>query len=351
LKYRFLPSTTNEHISPSDEKILTAMEPPRRLPPLNALRAFEAVARHLSMKRAADELHVTPAAISHQIKGLERHLGVTLFRRLNRALLLTDEGQLCLPGVREGFERLARAMDPLRARDRRSVLVASVAPSFATRWLVPRLDRLSAAHPDLELRITAEMALADFKHDEVDVGIRFGAGQYPGLHSIKLFGDAVVPMCSPRLMAGRTALKKPADLLRFTLLHDDTLTKDSAAPDWATWLKAAGVDDPNPHRGPHFNQTDHALQAAINGLGVVLGRRSLAEDDIGEGRLAAPFDLRLPLGFAYYLVCPELMADRPKVVAFRDWLLAELKQPRSGSAPPAPRRPAARRRSAARTKA
>src|SRR5690606_8238125 len=196
------------------------MDAYKRLPPLNALRAFEAVARHLSMKLAAEELHVTPAAVSHQIKGLERHLGVTLFRRLNRALLLTDEGQLCLPGVREGFERLAGAMDPLRARERRSVLVASVAPSFATRWLVPRLDRLAAAHPELELRMTAEMALADFRRDDVDVGIRFGAGEYPGLRSVKLFGDTVVPMCSPGLTSGRNALRRPADLLRHTLLHD-----------------------------------------------------------------------------------------------------------------------------------
>lgn len=303
------------------------IDAPRRLPPLNALRAFEAVARHLSMKLAADELHVTPAAVSHQIKGLERHLGVTLFRRLNRALLLTDEGQLCLPGVREGFERLARAMDPLRARERRSVLVASVAPSFATRWLVPRLDRLAAVHPDLELRITAEMSLADFRRDDVDVAIRFGAGQYPGLRSVKLFGDTVIPMCSPRLTRGRGALKRPSDLLRFTLLHDDSLNTDSTAPDWASWLKAAGVDDPNPHRGPHFNQTDHALQAAINGLGVVLSRRTIAEGDMAEGRLVAPFDLQLPMTFAYHLVCPEMMADRPKVVAFREWLLSELRQP------------------------
>jgi LysR family glycine cleavage system transcriptional activator len=317
------------------------MDAPRRLPPLNALRAFEAVARHLSMKLAADELHVTPAAVSHQIKGLERHLGVTLFRRLNRALLLTDEGQLCLPGVREGFERLARAMDPLRARERRSVLVASVAPSFATRWLVPRLDRLAAAHPDLELRITAEMSLADFRRDDVDVGIRFGAGQYPGLRADKLFSDTVVPMCSPRLTAGRRALRRPADLLRYTLLHDDSLNADSTAPDWASWLKAAGVDDPNPYRGPHFNQTDHALQAAINGLGVVLSRRTIAESDFAEGRLVAPFDLDLPLSFAYHLVCPELLADRPKVVAFREWLLSELKHPRARVAPTR-RRPQAR---------
>lgn len=322
------------------------MDAPGRLPPLNALRAFEAVARHLSMKRAADELHVTPAAVSHQIKGLERHLGVALFRRLNRALILTDEGQLCLPGVREGFERLARAMDPLSARERRSVLVASVAPSFATRWLVPRLDRLAAAHPDLELRITADMALADFRRDDVDVAIRFGAGQYPGLRSDKLFSDTVAPMCSPRLTSGRAALKRPADLPRFTLLHDDSLNADSTATDWASWLKAAGVDDPNPHRGPHFNHSDHALQAAINGLGVVLGRRALAEDDLAEGRLVAPFDLHLPLGFAYHLVCPELLADRPKVVAFREWLLAELSQPRPGAAPARKRARVRRRRGA-----
>jgi LysR family transcriptional regulator, glycine cleavage system transcriptional activator len=303
-------------------------DPPGRLPPLNALRAFEAVARHLSMKRAADELHVTPAAVSHQIKGLERHLGVALFRRLNRALLLTDEGQLCLPGVREGFERLAHAMDPLSARERRRVLVASVAPSFATRWLVPRLDRLAAAHPDLELRITAEMEMADFRRDDVDVGIRFGPGNYPGLRSDKLFSDTVMPMCNPDRVAGRAPPRKPADLVRYPLLHDDSLGKDAAAIDWASWLKAAGVDDPNPHRGSHFNHSDHALQAAINGLGVVLGRRALAEGDMAEGRLVAPFELHLPLTFSYYLVCPELMADRPKVVAFRDWLLAELRQPR-----------------------
>lgn len=309
------------------------MEGPRRLPPLNALRAFEAVARHLSMKRAAEELHVTPAAVSHQIKGLEQHLGVPLFRRLNRALLLTDEGQLCLPGVREGFERLARAMDPLSARERRRVLVATVAPSFATRWLVPRLHRLAAAHPDLELRITAEMELADFRRDDVDVGIRFGAGTYPGMRSDRLFSDTVVPMCSPDQVGGRPPPRKPADLVLYPLLHDDSLGKDPTAIDWASWLKAAGVDDPNPHRGAHFNHSDHALQAAISGLGVVLGRRALAESDVAEGRLIAPFELHLPLTFAYYLVCPEPLADRPKVAAFRAWLFDELRRPSAGAKP------------------
>lgn len=317
-------------------------EIPVRLPPLNALRAFEAVARHLSMKQAAAELHVTPAAVSHQIRGLEQYLGVPLFRRLNRALLLTDAGQLCLPGVRDGFERLARAMDSLRASERRSVLVASVAPSFATRWLMPRLGRLAAAHPTLELRITADMALADFRRDDVDVAVRFGGGIYPGLRSDKLFDDTVVPMCSPRLLAGKTLLRTPDDLTRVTLLHDESLSRFAGAPDWASWLKAAKIEEPNPNRGLRFSHTDHALQAAIDGMGVVLGRRVLAADDLAAGRLAVPFELDLPLAFAYHLVSPEAFADRPKIVAFRDWLLGEIRQP-VAEVPPQARKTRSRR--------
>jgi LysR family glycine cleavage system transcriptional activator len=295
----------------------------RRLPSLNALRAFEAAGRHLSFTRAAEELHVTPAAISHQVKALEAHLGVQLFRRLNRALLLTDAGQLCLPGVGEGFDRLAAAMAGLEERDARGALTVSVSPSFASKWLVPRLERFTTAYPEIDVRVSASMALVDFQREDVDLAIRYGRGKYPGLRVDPLLQDSIAPMCSPRLRDGARPIRVLGDLRRHTLLHDDSMSFDDAAPDWRMWLAAAGVEGVDTDRGMRFSQFDLAIQAAIDGAGVVLGFRSLVADDLAAGRLVIPFDLSLPLSFAYYVVAPEATADRPKVAAFRDWLLAE----------------------------
>lgn len=293
----------------------------RRLPPLNALRAFEAAARHLSFTRAAEELHVTPAAISHQVKALEEHLGVKLFRRLNRALLLTDAGQACLPGLKEGFDRLAEVTERVRAQDRAGPLTVSVLPSFAARWLVPRLGRFVAAHPDIEVRLVASDALADFARDEADVAVRYGGGAWPELRADRLFTEDIFPVCSPVLLAGPHPLRTPADLCHHTLLHDQDLRED-----WRMWLLAAGVSGLDPARGPSFSHTSLLLQAAADGQGVALGRSVLVADDVAAGRLARPFDISLPAGFAYYVVYPERAADRPNIQALRDWLLGEARK-------------------------
>ena len=295
----------------------------RRLPPLNALRAFEAAARHLSFSKAAAELHVTPAAISHQVKSLEAHLGLPLFRRLNKAVLLTEAGQRCLTGVREGFDRLAEAVERVRTEGAGGPLTVTVSPSFAGKWLVPRLDRFRQAHPDIEVRIDASAECVDFTRDEVDIGIRYGTGRYPGLRVDRLMDDRVVPACSPRLLESPHPLRTPEDLRWHTLLHVDWTMRDATWPDWRMWLLAAGVRDIDPNRGPKFSQSSMAIQMAIEGHGVTLVEEVLVADDVAAGRLVKPFELSLSPGFAHYVVCLESAADRPKIAAFRDWLFAE----------------------------
>ncbi len=297
----------------------------RRIYPLNALRAFEAAARHLSFVKAADELHVTPAAISHQVKSLEDFLGVQLFRRLPRGLLLNDVGQLFLPELREGFARLDRAVERVRESDARGPLMISVAPAFAAKWLVPRLARFSAAYPDIDVRISASLAVIDFYRDSFDAAIRLGRGIYPGLESTELFDESVTPVCSPRLREGDDPLRTVDDLRHHLLFHDDSLDFDASAPKWSTWLRAAGAKNVDATRGPHFSHPDHLLQAAIDGAGVALGWLNLAAADLAAGRLIAPFDLALPMNLGFYLVCPDAYADRPKVAQFREWLLEEVR--------------------------
>jgi LysR family glycine cleavage system transcriptional activator len=295
----------------------------RRLPPLNALRAFEAAARHLSFTKAAEELHVTQAAVSHQVRALEEYMGVQLFRRQNRAVLLTDAAQLCLPRLREAFDRLAEAVESIRGGGSESLLTVTITPSFAAKWLVPRLDGFRKAHPDLEVRIDASTQLADFARDNVDVGIRYGAGRYPGLASEMLMNVAVSPVCSPRLLKGEHPLKTPGDLRFHRLLHTDWTAQRGEEPDWRMWLLAAGVRDIDWTKGPQFNDWMLAIQAAIEGQGVVLGRTALVENDIAAGRLVQPFDVSVPGTFSYHLVYPQQTAKRAKVVAFRNWVMAE----------------------------
>ncbi len=298
-----------------------------RLPPLNALRAFEAAGRHLSLTRAAEELHVTPAAVSHQIKSLEDYLGVKLFRRVNRGLLLTDAGQACLPGLRDGFERLAEALEAARLQIANRALNVSVAPSFGAKWLVPRLDHFYAEHPGMDVRVEASTRLVDPLREDIDVCIRYGRGNYPGLRVECLIADEVIPVCSPDLLKGDKALHTPEDLRQQTLLHADLPFKDGY-PDWRMWLAAAGVKDVDVDRGPRFTMASMAVQAAISGQGVALAGRVLVEDDIGEGRLVNPFELRFPVKFAYYLVYPEAIADEPRIAAFVNWLKAEAQSSR-----------------------
>lgn len=295
-----------------------------RLPPLNALRAFEAAARHLSFKRAAEELNVTPAAISHQIKALEADIGTPLFRRLNRALLLTDAGQLLLPDIRDAFQSFHRAMDRLRSRASENVLTVATAPSFAAKWLVPRLDRFSRAHPELDVRISASMQMVDYETEGVDLGIRFGRGGYPGVTSELLLTDTAFPVCSPRLCDGEHPLRTPNDLRHHVLLHDESWQSNyESFPTWGMWIQGAGVEGVDATRGTRFNMTSDVINAAIEGAGVALGRSTMVEGDLAAGRLVKPFDLSVPVEFAFYVVYRRNALDSPKVAAFRDWLFEE----------------------------
>jgi LysR family transcriptional regulator, glycine cleavage system transcriptional activator len=287
------------------------------LPPLAALRAFEAAARHLSFTRAADELHVTQTAISHQIRGLEERLGVRLFRRLPRGLVLTDEAQRYLPAVRDAFARLEAATAELLARRTGGTLTATVLPSFAAKWLVPRLGRFRAANPDIDLRISTSQHLVDFAREDVDIGIRMGRGHYPGLRVDRLFGETLVPVCSPALLEGEHPLRRPQDLAHHVLLHDDDET------DWRLWLELAGIKGVDVSHGLTFTDAAMVVQAAAEGQGVALARTALAAWDIAAGRLVRPFDVSMPHDLAYYLVCPEASAERPRIAAVRVWLLAE----------------------------
>ena len=289
----------------------------RRLPPLNALRAFEAAARHLSFTRAAGELHVTQAAVSHQVKALEEHLGRKLFRRLNRALLLTDDGQAYLPSISRAFTLLNDATNDLLTKQAPGPLTVSALPSFAARWLVPRLGRFRHIRPDIDLRIDPSAELSDFAGGDVDVGIRYGRGKYPGMRADWLMTEDIFPVCSPALLEGPHPLRDPRDLQHQVLLHDD------GHGDWRTWLLAAGVDRVDPARGPIFTDSSMLIQAAMAAQGVALARGVLAADELAAGRLVRPFTLSLSTEYAYYLVCPVNTAEQPKIAAFRDWLLYE----------------------------
>lgn len=290
----------------------------RKLPPLNALRAFEAAARHLSFTRAAEELYVTQAAISHQIKTLEDFLGLKLFRRMNRSLRLTEEGQEYLPAVRKAFDLLGDATGRILGREPRGALTVSVLPSFAARWLVPRLGRFHERWPEISLRVAPSARLVDFTSEDVDVCIRYGDGRYPGMRVDRLLTENIFPVCSPSLLdrPGRP-LREPADLANFDLLHDDSFG------DWRVWLLAAGVEGVNPEQGTIFHDSSMLLQAAVAGQGVALARGVLVADELKSGRLVRPFELSLPAEYAYYIVCPEAAADNIKIVAFREWLLEE----------------------------
>jgi LysR family glycine cleavage system transcriptional activator len=295
----------------------------RRIAPLNALRAFEAAARHLSFTKAAEELHVTPAAISHQIKTLEEYCGAPLFRRLTRALLLTDQGQAALPVLREGFDMLAAASQQMARTLEDHVLTVSAAPSIAAKWLVTRLERFRLKHPEIDVRLDTSDRLTDFARDGVDMVIRYGAGNYPGLHAEPLFPTAVFPVCSPELLKGPRPLKEPNDLANHTLLHVDWSSQTVTWPVWRMWLLAAGAEGVDPERGPRFNDAGLILQTAIAGQGVALAADVLAADDLAAGRLVRPFELSVPVDFGYHIVFPEENVDVPKVADFAAWLHEE----------------------------
>jgi LysR family glycine cleavage system transcriptional activator len=288
------------------------------LPSLNGLRAFEAAARLLSFTRAAAELNVTQTAISHQIRRLEDQIGIKLFIRQNRTLVLTREALDYLPSVSSAFEDLRRATAKLRRTEREGRLTVSTTASLATKWLVSRVAAFQDANPGMEVRISTSTHLVDFHREEVDIAVRYGRGSWPGLRAHWLMAERLFPVCSPGLLTDVKPLREPADLAHHTLIHT-TVWRD----DWGLWLTAAGL----PHsiaarRGLTFDLSFMAIQAAVEGLGVALGRVHLVEADIAAGRLIAPFDTVLPQDAGYYVVSPEATADTPKIALFRDWLIA-----------------------------
>jgi LysR family glycine cleavage system transcriptional activator len=299
---------------------------PRRMYPLNALRAFEASARQLSFVRASEELSVTPAAVSHQVKRLEEYLGQPLFRRLPRGLLLTESGQLLLSELSDVFLRLDSAMERVIESDSRGTITLSVAPTFAVMWLIPRLQKFYTLNPDIDVRISTSLGLVDFQRDDYDAAIRLGSGEWIGLEAIKLFDESVTPMCSPRLLEGPDPLMTPDDLSKHVLLHNHSMDYDPDAPTWQSWLEAAGASGVDASRGTHFSLPDHGLQASIDGAGVVLGWRFLAAKDIEAGRVVEPVEIARPLGGSFYLVYPEAHSLRPNIVALRDWLVQEARE-------------------------
>lgn len=292
----------------------------RRLPPLNALRAFEAAARHLSFLKAAEELNVTAGAISQQIKTLEDHLSLKLFRRQARGVLLTDAGQRYGKRIGELLDQIATATRDLGRQSGGSVLTVTTMPSFAARWLIPRLGAFGRLHPEIAVRTLADDKLTTFKDDDIDVAIRFGAGHYPGLTADFLFREEVFPVCSPRLLEGSVPLERLDDLAHHTLLHDEP-HPGLHELEWSAWLVQHGIRHIDAHQGPRFTYTHMSLTAAAMGQGLALGTSVLCADDLESGRLVRPFPDKIVAKFAYYLVFPPMAVERPLVKAFRDWIL------------------------------
>jgi LysR family transcriptional regulator, glycine cleavage system transcriptional activator len=295
------------------------------LPAISALRAFEAAARLKSFTLAAEELGLTQSAISHQVHGLEEQLGFELFHREPRRISLTAKGDTLAQSVREGLGIVARTIRELTKIDTGPVLVVSTLAGFAVKWLFPRLIRFDERHPQIELSIATTGQLADFAAGEADVAIRYGTGRYPGLHVERILGEEMFPVCAPKFLRGPKALRKPADLARVPLLHDDIVKLDGHAPGWRLWLDAAGASDVDASKGRRFGQSNMSIQAAIEGLGVALGRAPLVADDLAAGRLVRPFETSVPSGYDYYFVCPPRALDHPKIAAFRAWIRAETK--------------------------
>ena len=299
----------------------------RRLPPLNALRAFEAAGRLESLTDAAAELNVTPAAVGHQVKALENYFEQSLFERRYRSIALTEKGRLLLAGLTNGFDRLSESVDAFTALEERRALMITSCTSFASRWLVPRLDEFHALHPDIDVRLDATQRLVDLRRDEFDLGIRFGPGRWEGLEADYLMDEEFIPVASPDLLT-RKPVKVPADLAGHTLLHRD----DSPGPlplDWAMWLQAAEVDNVDPERGIRYSMESMAIQAALDGHGIALVSNVLVEADIEAGRLVRLFDLGLHVGHdvAYYLAYTSSRVRHPRVAVFRDWILGEVSRP------------------------
>lgn len=294
----------------------------RPLPPLNPLRAFEVAARHSSFTKAADELFVTPSAVSHQVKTLEEHLGMALFIREAKALTLTAAGRAYLPAVQEAFRVLTDATRQLSA-ELAQVLRVDIPPTFAVKWLIPRLDRFVKAHPEIDIRVSTNSSPPDFARDTYDVAIRFGSGYYPDLHSEMCLAVNVFPVCSPGLLQCEHPLREPADLKHQTLLHDASTYSNGSNPHWSAWLKHAGALDVDASRGLSFTPSHLVIDAAIDGLGVALAKDSWVEQDLLAGRLVRPFGVALPVESAYYMVFPKHRAGDVRIATFVDWVRSE----------------------------
>ena len=317
---------------------------PYSLPPLKSLRAFESAGRHLSFRKAAAELHVTPAAISHQIKLLEDHLGVQLFRRLTRAIELTEVGRAFLPKLNDGFERVAQAVNSVRSYQESGTLAVCVPPLFGAKWLTPRIHGFVAAFPDIDIRLSTSIRLVDQRRpgltivtsecevDEPDITIRFGRGHYSGCQTDKLFDISFTPLCNSQLLSAKNPLRTPADLRHHLLLHDDLHRISDGWATWEQWLQASTTDGVDANRGPHFSQPQLCIDAAIDGAGILLGAREVLALDIAAGRLVAPFPQVLETSASYYIVSCTQTADHPKIAAFRRWLIEEARRPSAEAA-------------------
>ncbi|MEO0939025.1 MAG: transcriptional regulator GcvA [Pseudomonadota bacterium] len=291
-----------------------------RLPPLTALRAFDAAARHMSFAQAAEELHVTPAALSYQIKSLEEHLGAPVFRRLNRAVELTEAGAALAPGVADGFQELAAAWRAAQRTLDDQSLTVTAGPAFTAKWLAPRLYDFALAHPEIDLSFSASLKMVDLTRDGVDVAIRFGYGPDEGLYSLPLAEEWVTPVMTPQMAETYTT---PESLQRAPIIFDDSIAFLDPPTDWPAWFRAQGLNF-EPEHGLRFSNADHAIDAALAGAGVVLGRRALVVKDIMDGRLVAPFKLALGTGARFRFVCQKGAEDRPQIAAFREWILREV---------------------------
>jgi LysR family glycine cleavage system transcriptional activator len=290
----------------------------KRLPPLNSLKAFESAARHLSFTKAADELFVTQAAVSHQIKTLESYLSIKLFHRKNRSLLLTEEGQSYFHDLHDIFQHMQEATNRLMALSAKGAITIATPPSFASQWLVPRLHEFSSMHCDIDVRIKAVDLDDNFLDDSVDIAIYYGNGSWPGLHSTKILSEFLTPMCSPLLLASGKPMSTLSDLSHHTLLHDNSRNA------WKTWLKSFNIDSVNVDQGPIFSHTMLVLQSACIGQGVALSDTVLAKPEIESGRLICPFEEKIESSRSYYLVCKASQAQQSKIKVFSDWILEQV---------------------------
>tara|TARA_B100000686_G_scaffold72123_1_gene77828 strand:- start:32332 stop:33309 length:978 start_codon:yes stop_codon:yes gene_type:complete len=302
---------------------------PISMPPLNALKAFECSGRHMSITKAATELNVTPAAVSHQIKTLESFFGVKLFERKNRGLALTFAGQACMPELRKGFDHISVAIGRVRSSIETEPLLISAPPIFGAKWLVPRISEFSVLHPEVQIRLDPLQNISELEGPETDVTIRFGRGRYPGLRAHRLMEQSVFPVCSPELLRGQHSLKVPKDLRWQTLIHFDPNFHDPDWPRWEKWLRAANVNGIDSENGPRFSSPNFTIQAVLEQQGVALAVSLMADELVSQGRLVRLFDVKYPGTYGYYCVTSDQKAEEPRVKAFWDWLVTEAEENKS----------------------